>query len=177
MLPLNTYVIIGPESTGKTTLCKQLAEYFNGLWIPEYARFYIEQIKRPYTYEDVIHIAQKQIEMEENLKMDTYDFLFLDTDLIITKVWLIHVFGKYPNWIDDYLKKTYRKSYLICAPDLPWEYDPVRENPHLRDYLFNRYIKEVETYGYNYSIIKGKEKQRIKNAIHCIDPQNNVYFL
>ncbi|NMC99997.1 MAG: ATP-binding protein [Bacteroidales bacterium] len=165
MLPFNTYVIIGPESTGKTTLCKQLAEHFKGIWIPEYARFYVEQIKRPYTYDDVIHIAQKQIETEESIKVNPTDYLFFDTDLIITKVWLLHVYKQCPEWIDVFLKNAYRKSYFLCYPDLPWEFDPVRENPHLREYLFNWYKKELIYYGFNYFIINGKEQQRLNNAL------------
>ncbi len=165
MLPFNTYVIIGPESTGKTTLCKQLAEHFKGIWIPEYARFYVEQIKRPYTYDDVIHIAQKQIETEESIKVNPTDYLFFDTDLIITKVWLLHVYKQCPEWIDVFLKNAYRKSYFICYPDLPWEFDPVRENPHLREYLFNWYKKELIYYGFNYFIINGTEQQRLNNAL------------
>ncbi|GAB4455197.1 MAG: hypothetical protein Fur0028_10390 [Bacteroidales bacterium] len=165
MLPLNTYVIIGPESTGKTTLCKQLAEHFKGVWIPEYARFYVEQIKRPYTYDDVIHIARKQIEIEESMKVNSVDYLFFDTDLIITKVWLLHVYKQCPEWIDAFLKSTYRKSYFLCYPDLPWEFDPVRENPHLREYLFNWYEKELINYGFNYFIINGTEQQRLNNAL------------
>ncbi|HNV96159.1 MAG TPA: ATP-binding protein [Bacteroidales bacterium] len=165
MLPFNTYVIIGPESTGKTTLCKQLAEHFKGIWIPEYARFYVEQIKRPYTYDDVIHIAQKQIETEESIKVNPTDYLFFDTDLIITKVWLLHVYKQCPEWIDVFLKNAYRKSYFLCYPDLPWEFDPVRENPHLREYLFNWYKKELIYYGFNYFIINGTEQQRLNNAL------------
>lgn len=167
MLPVNTFVIIGPESTGKTTLCQELAKAYNGDWIPEYARTYIENLKREYTYDDVIHIAKKQIEME-----DTYDqnvnSLFIDTDLIITKVWLLHVYKKSPEWIDEYLKKSYRKAYLVTYPDLPWEFDPVRENPTLRDFFLNWYIEEIKKLGIPYFIIKGMGKERINNAISVL---------
>lgn len=168
MLPHNTYVVIGPESTGKTTLCEALAKHYHGFWIPEYARSYVEKLNRPYTYDDVIHIAQKQIDLEETINFKKDDYLFIDTDLIITKVWLLHVFKKYPQWLDDYLKKAYRKSYFLCSPDLPWEFDPVRENPNLRDYFFNWYEREIVNYGYKYFIINGKNEQRIINAINCI---------
>ncbi|NSW44615.1 MAG: ATP-binding protein [Bacteroidales bacterium] len=167
MLPHNTYVIIGPESTGKTMLCQQLADYFNGAWIPEYARTYIEQLNRPYTYDDVIHIAKKQIEIEQQFVTDK-KYVFIDTDVIITKVWLQHVFKNSPVWIDEYLKHAYRKAYLLTYPDLPWEFDPVRENPHLREYLFNWYEKEIKAIHAKYVIIKDKEKQRIMNAIKYI---------
>ncbi|MGQ9846784.1 MAG: AAA family ATPase [Bacteroidales bacterium] len=168
MLPPNTYVIIGPESTGKTSLCQALAKYFDGIWIAEYAREYIEKLNRPYTYEDVIHIAKKQIEIEESFSTDK-KFVFIDTDVIITKIWLQHVYKNYPIWIDDFLKRAYRKAYLLTYYDLPWEFDPVRENPHLREYLFNWYENELKALNAKYFIIKGKNEQRVKNAINYLN--------
>ncbi len=164
MLPVNTFVVIGPESTGKTTLCQELAKITGGDWIPEYARTYIENLKQPYTYEDVIEIAKKQIELEETYDKDI-NSLFIDTDLIITKVWLQHVYKKTPEWMDEYLNKSYRKAYLVTYPDLPWEYDPVRENPILREFFLNWYIEEIKKLGFPFYIIKGIGEERIKNAI------------
>lgn len=167
MLPRNTFVIIGPESTGKTTLCQQLASIYQSTWIPEYARSYLEQLQKPYTFDDVIHIAHKQIEMEQSFSGQS-DFLFIDTDLIITKVWLLHVFKQSPLWIDNYLKSAYRKAYLITYHDIPWEFDPLRENPHIRPYLFDWYVKEVEKLNIPYCIIKGQGNERVENVIHFI---------
>ncbi len=167
MLPPNTFVVIGPESTGKTTLCQQLASRYQSDWIPEYARTYLEELQKPYTFDDVIHIAQKQIEIEQNFSGQS-NFLFIDTDLIITKVWLLHVFKQTPPWIDDYLKSAYRKAYLITYPDLPWEFDPLRENPHLRQYLFDWYIREVKQLNTPYAIIKGLGNERTENAVKYI---------
>lgn len=168
MLPINTFVIIGPESTGKTTLCQQLASYYKGNWIEEYARTYIKRLKRPYNYLDVLHIAKKQKYIEENYKTNN-PFLFIDTDLIITKVWFLHRYKVYPEWIDEYLKNAYRKAYLICYPDLPWEYDPVRENPHIRDYLFDWYVQEVIKLSFPYKIIHYQGHKRFNNAVEFID--------
>lgn len=172
MLPHNTFVVIGPESTGKTTLCQQLANHFKSSWIPEYARTYLENLDRKYTFNDVLHIAKKQIELEQNF-LGQSDFLFIDTDLIITKVWLLHVFKHAPPWIDEYLKIAYRKAYLITYPDIPWEFDPLRENPYLREYLFDWYVEEVERLNKPYTIIKGQGEERLKNAIQYL--QNEKY--
>jgi len=166
MLPEKTFVIIGPESTGKTTLCKELAKHFNSHWIPEYAREYLEKIKRKYNYLDVLHIAHKQIKIENEVSLPNDTYLFIDTDLIITKIWFKHVYNEYPLWIDDYLSKAYRKAYLIAYPDIPWQYDPLRENPHIREYLFDLYVKEVEKFKFSYHIIKGLNEQRTMNAIN-----------
>ncbi len=169
MLPINTFVIVGPESTGKTTLCKALAKHYNTIWIPEYARTYLEQKSKPYDYDDVIHIAQKQITLETEILLDINSYLFIDTDLIVTKIWLLHVYKYCPAWIDEYLKTAYRKAYLITYFDLPWENDPLRENPHLRKYLFNQYINEIESLKIPYHIVKGLKNNRVQNAIEYID--------
>ncbi len=163
MLPDNTFVVIGPESTGKTTLCEKLSAYFQCPWINEYARIYLEQKQESYDYDDVIHIAQKQIELENNAFAPN-NILFIDTDLIITKVWLLHVYKQYSEWIDEYLRNVHRKAYLICYPDIPWQFDPLRENPHIRKFLFNWYVSEVEKLHIPYYIIKGIGQQRIDNA-------------
>ena len=160
-------VILGPESTGKTTLCKELALHYNAVWMPEYAREYVEKLKRPYTKEDVLHIARKQIEKEEEYSKKS-SLLFLDTDLIITKVWLLHVYKTCPNWIDESLKIAHRTHYLVCKPDLPWEFDPVRENPELRDFLMEWYCREIENYGYTFSFVSGTGKNRTNNAIQIL---------
>jgi nicotinamide riboside kinase len=169
-------VVLGPESTGKTTLCMELAEHFNMLWMPEFAREYVEKLKRPYTKEDVLHIACKQIEMEEEYSHKA-SVLILDTDLIITKVWLLHVYKDCPDWINDALRNAHPTHYLVCKPDLPWEFDPVRENPDLREYLMEWYCREIEYYGFSYSFVSGTGKQRtesaIKTLVKILNPETN----
>ena len=80
--------IIGPESTGKTTLARHLAGRCHGTWVPEYARTYVEQLDHPYTRQDVEAIARYQV---KQLQADyrTED-VFFDTELIITRVWFLH---------------------------------------------------------------------------------------
>jgi NadR type nicotinamide-nucleotide adenylyltransferase len=166
-------VVIGPESTGKTTICEKLASHYNTKWLPEYARTYIESLNRPYTQNDVLHIAKKQIELEEELAKCN-NILFIDTDLIITKVWLLHVYKTCPDWINNAIKNTPRTLYLLCYPDLPWEFDPVRENPQLRDYFFEWYKKEIEDLNIPYFIVKGEGEERVKN---CIEEIENIKIL
>jgi len=164
---LKKIVILGPESTGKTTLCQSLAEHYHTQWLPEYARTYIENLNRPYTQDDVLHIAKKQVELEEESAKNN-PVLFIDTDLIITKVWLLHVYGTCPSWIDEWLKNATRTLYLLCYPDIEWEYDPVRENPQLRDYFFEWYKKEIEALHIPYFIVKGIGDIRERSCIKKI---------
>jgi nicotinamide riboside kinase len=163
----NRIVIIGPESTGKTTLCRQLAEYYKTLWLPEFARTYVENLNRSYQQNDVLLIARKQIELEEEYSLKT-NFLFIDTDVILTKVWLQHVYGSSPDWIDIWLHSAPRLIYLVCKPDLPWEYDRVRENPNIRVYLMNWYCNEIKLLNLNYGVVYGTGDERFLSAIEIL---------
>jgi NadR type nicotinamide-nucleotide adenylyltransferase len=163
--------ILGPESTGKTKLAQKLAEHFNALWVPEYAREYIENLTIPYTYNDVCNIALKQIEQEklyENCFSDNR-FVFFDTDLIITKVWFEYRYQKVPEFLVERMKANFFDLYLLCAPDIPWEFDPVREHGDERDYFFEWYKSEVEQTDKPYVIIKGVGNQRTQNAIKALN--------
>ncbi len=161
--------IIGAESTGKTTLCKQLAEHFNAKWEPELARNYVEQLDRPYRYEDVVQIAKAQIKQQEKYKNETSEeFVFFDTDLIITKVWLQHKYNRVPEFVEERLQKRFFDFYLLCQPDIAWQYDPVRENGNNRQYLHNWYKQEIEKLGTPFAEIGGVEEKRLNNTIKII---------
>lgn len=164
-------VVIGPESTGKTTLTQSLARHFGSPWIPEYARTYVETLNRPYTYDDVELIARHQVQ-----EIDNYEarfsviapYLFLDTDLIITRVWFLHVFKHEPNWLAEAIRQTAADFYLLCRPDLVWEPDPVRENENLREYLFHWYKREIKELNKPFAEIEGKGDFRLNNAIQSL---------
>ena len=150
--------IIGPESSGKSTLAQYLANKYKGAYVPEYAREYVEHLNRPYTYEDVENIAQHQIKELEtitnNLSPITNNLYFFDTELIITKVWFLHKYGTCPDWLQEALLRFPMDVYLLCAPDIEWIPDPARENPHIRQYLFDWYEREIQSLGIPYYIIR-----------------------
>ena len=163
--------ILGPESTGKTELARQLAEHYKVPWVPEYARQYVENLKEPYTFEDVSNIALKQIEQEMQIESTNLNakFVFFDTDLIITKVWFEYCFGKVPAFLTERMKTVFFDLYLLCAPDLPWEPDPVREHGNDRDFFFDWYKREIEQTLKPYVIVKGIGNQRLNNAIKAVE--------
>ncbi len=165
---LTKVVIIGPESTGKTELAQKLALHYKALWIPEYAREYISQLDRKYTYEDVEHIARRQIQLEEEYSGRAGDILFFDTDLIISKVWFDVVYKRCPAFIPSFLQKAVYHVYLLCKPDIPWVYDPVRENPHLRWFLFEAYRTEILRYHFRYEVIEGFGDDRFNHALQAV---------
>jgi len=164
-------VILGPESTGKTLLAKYLAKYYKTKYLPEYARFYVEKLDRKYNYKDVVFIYKKQLKLEKKLiTQNNQSYVFIDTDLIITKVWFEVVYKKMPLKINDDIKKNIADLYLLCYPDLEWIYDPVRENAgEMRNILFAKYETELKYYNCKYHIINGFGKQRFINAINVID--------
>ncbi len=161
--------IIGPESTGKSELSKKLADYFQCEWVPEFAREYVENLDRPYTFEDVCKIAENQIQQEVKYEKAEKEIVIFDTELIITKVWFLYCYNECPQFLQDQLDKKYFDMYLLCAPDLPWEPDPVREHGSDRDYFFNWYKKEIEILNKPYFVVTGLGDERTKNAIDIIE--------
>ncbi len=162
--------ITGPESTGKTALAENLAKHFQSVWVPEYARGYVERLGRPYTFEDVEHIAKQQIKEEKSFeKRKNYPFVFFDTELIITKVWFEYLYKKVPKFLTQRLQTGFFDLYLLCKPDIPWEPDPVREHGENRGFFFDWYKKEIMLLNKPYVIIKGLGDERLNNAIQQIE--------
>lgn len=147
--------IIGPESTGKSTLANYLAHRYRGVLILEYAREYMESLapSYEYTYDDVVAIAKHQVEQLQSLSGELQIF---DTELIITKVWFMHKFGKCPDFLHEALLRYPMDVYLLCYPDMPWQPDSVRENPNNREYLFDWYEREIQALNIPYYIIRHK---------------------
>jgi len=163
-------VVTGPESTGKTNISDHLAKYFNALWIPEYARYYVSNLQNKYNYSDIVNIAQKQIDDYIKFSSGKSGLIIFDTFLIITKVWFDEVFHRYPSWLDQNIQELKIDLYLLCAPDIPWKSDTVRENGGIkREYLFNRYRDEIEKLNLPYFIISGSGSERYDSAVKLVE--------
>ena len=165
-------VITGAESTGKSTLTEALANHFNVPFIPEIAREYVEHLREKYNYHDVENIAGKQVEQLNLLKNSNHPFIFVDTWLIITKIWFEVVFNKTPDWFNSEIEKNRIDLFLVCDTDLPWVSDSVRENGgEQRLILHNKYIETINKYNFKYKVVSGKGEERIKSALRHI---NNI---
>lgn len=160
--------VTGPESTGKSWLARQLSHHYQTNWVPEYARKYLEEINRPYTYNDILVIARKQFE-EENLAAKNTDLLFCDTDFCVTSIWCKVKYGKCHKWITTKLEKNNYGLYLLCDIDLPWQSDPLREHPEMRSELFGMYHDLLQEHKFNYRIVNGTGEERLQNAIAFVD--------
>lgn len=150
--------IIGPESTGKSSLARYLARRYKGTCVPEYARTYVEQKgTTEVTYEELCEIAKHQVDELSAISSQPSDNLyFFDTELILTKVWFDYAFGRVPEWLNDAIRRYPMDTYLLTYPDIPWEPDPARSNGSdaIRMELFERYEAEIESLNIPYYIIK-----------------------
>ncbi len=161
--------IVGPESTGKSILAKELAIHFESLFVPEFARVYIDELKRPYNQTDLLEIARMQCLIEDSSEELAEELLFCDTTLLVIKVWSEFKYGNCDAWILEELNKRKYDLYLLCNIDLPWQKDAQREHPHSRQELFDIYHTELIKMGVEYEIITGKQSTRLVNAINVID--------
>lgn len=159
--------IIGPESTGKSTLARYLAKRYKGTYVPEYARDYIERKgSRDISFDELCQIAKHQIDEIKNLYSVREESkrsvfcqakpVFFDTELIVTKVWFDYAFGQVPEWLNEAIMRYPMDVYLLTYPDMPWEPDPARYNGSeaIRQELFARYEAEIEALNIPYYIIK-----------------------
>ena len=152
-MKLHKIIMTGPESSGKTTLCRQLSNHFNISFAKEFARSYIDSLERSYIIDDLLVIAREQLESESN-------FQLLDTDLITIKIWSEYKYGKCDKWILDQIEKqkSEKRFYLLCSPDIPWEADNQRKNPNDRKKLFEIYKNELENLKHKYFIVDGENR-------------------
>jgi NadR type nicotinamide-nucleotide adenylyltransferase len=194
METIRRFAIIGPESTGKSTLCSQLAEYYKTIWVPEYAREYLEKNGTEYSFDDLLTIAKGQINLEEgitnqlsdisaaksanniknrilNVRRQTTNILFIDTDMYVMKVWSEFVFNKCHNWILNRIAERNYDGYLLCNTDLPWVKDNLREYPDVetRNRLYHFYKDILINQSVPWIDVSGSYGERLEKAKHFIN--------
>ena len=161
--------IVGPESTGKSTISEQLARYYKTVWVPEYARGYCEKLTAPCSWQDEVNMFYGQLELENALLPGANKILICDTTFITVKIWSDYTFGKSPQEVLDDLPNHPYDFYLLMDIDLPWQEDPLRDFPHLREYFMEVWHNELKSLDATYVTISGTENQRLRNAISAID--------
>ncbi len=155
---------VGPESTGKTTLCRALAARFGVPWLAEYARQHLAD--RPdYGPETVEAIAREQVRRERQLLDATGGGVVLDTDLAVIAVWMREKYARVPAWIDAAWRAAEPRLYLLCRPDLPWQYDPLRESPDDLPRLYEAYRGLLAERGLPVAVIEGEGRARTAAAV------------
>jgi NadR type nicotinamide-nucleotide adenylyltransferase len=190
--PLIKIAVIGPESTGKSTLCELLAQHYNTQWCPEFAREFLLTHGTDYTYDDLLYIAKGQLAMEDEyvqslvgssesgvnssvqdseLRTPNSRLLFIDTEMYVMKVWCEFVFEKCHRWILDQIIERKYDLYLLCNTDLPWIKDELREYPDLktRDQLYHIYKDIMINQSTPWVDINGNYDERLQKAINAVD--------
>lgn len=161
--------IVGPESTGKSTLSAKLAMHYDTEWVHEYAREYLNSINRQYNYDDLKFIAQGQLQEEDRKLEDSTKLLFCDTTMLTLKIWSEYAFKKCDDFILNNFSNRKYDLHLLCNIDLPWVPDPQREHPDKRKYFFDWYESELKKRKINYVIIEGKVSERFDKAVKAVD--------
>ncbi|HYC39637.1 MAG TPA: AAA family ATPase [Chitinophagaceae bacterium] len=178
-------VVLGPESTGKSSLCEQLARHYRTEWCPEYAREYLLKHGKDYSYEDLLSIAQGQVRLEDEYIFRVLDrlptgarlaspvsLLFFDTDMYVMKVWCEHVFGNCHPFILKQAAARQYDLYLLCNTDLPWVQDELREypDPHMRERLMRMYIDILSNQRTPWKLVTGVEpRERFRSAVEAVE--------
>ena len=153
---MHKIIVTGPECSGKTTLSKSLSKYFNSKLVNEFARNYLAKKNNTYNFENLLEIAQNQHKLENQKSK----IIVCDTDLLTIKIWSEQKFGNCDSWILGKInaQKKEQRIYLLCKPDIKWEFDPQRENELDRDKIFNIYKKELKILGHKFWIIEGDNR-------------------
>ena len=157
-LPKSTEIIVftGPESSGKTTTAQRISNLYSLPLVEEYARTYLNQFGQEYTFDDLKNITAGQLSDEKESHRD-HSFIICDTDLVTLEIWALEKFERSLNQKDELFGK---KHYFLCYPDIPWEPDPLRENPHDRFRLFDRYKSYLQELNASFTVLK--EEDRVK---------------
>jgi NadR type nicotinamide-nucleotide adenylyltransferase len=162
-------VIIGPECTGKSDLSHYLASYYNTIWVPEYAREFIDNLTRPYEQHDLLTISHHQTKMEDKAETEANQIIICDTNAYVIKVWSNFKFGYcHPEILSTIQTRKY-DLYLLTYIDIPWEEDPQREHPEKRQQLYDIYLQEMLQQPVPFREIKGDRDQRRNLAKEAID--------
>ena len=163
-------VLTGPESTGKTTLASALARSFGAPWLPEASRGFAEEVNRELTAADAETIATRVIRAEDAALAEHPPLLVLDTDLISTVVFARHYYGACPAWIEAAARARRGDLYLLCAPDLPWTADGVRDRPSHREEMFALFAGALQEFGCASAGVSGMGPAREHTALASAAP-------
>ena len=179
--------IVGPESSGKTTLSEELLMHVGGGRVSDGTREYLEELERPYTEEDLLDMAYSHAQWVEDAPLFAAEHweaihgddptgrnmpmepTFFDTDILNIKIWSQEKFGRVHPEIERLVRVLKYDLRLLCRPDIPWQPDPLRENPHDRDRLFTIWERELKAYGFPYVIIEGSHEGRVRKAVDVVE--------
>ena len=160
--------VVGPECTGKTALAGALGRYFGVAAVEEYARGYLAG-RDEYGPADVEAIAREQMALEARALATRESPVILDTDLLVIRVWWQEKYGALPDWLRRAFAAQAPRHYLLTAPDLPWEPDPLRESPFDRERLFEVYRATLAEESLRFDVVRGTGAARLRCALAALE--------
>lgn len=179
--------VVGPESSGKTTLAEGLMFHYHGGYVSEVAREYLDELERPYEEQDLLEIARSLRTLhggmgglfeevaalsatpEQEAGKRSSRPVFFDTDPVNLVIWSREKYGRVHPEIEQLAREMHYTWRLLCRPDIPWEPDPLRENRHDRDRLFTVWEEELKARALPYTIIEGAREHRLRTASNIVD--------
>lgn len=157
--------VVGPESTGKSTMANHLAKLLSTICVPEYARYYCRNLKKQYTLQDEVNMFYGQMAVEEALiPTAKNNFLICDTTIMTIKVWCDHLFGDTPQEVKEEINRRSYDLYLLMDIDLPWEDDPLRDFPNEREHFLEVWKRELSQLNARYEVVSGQGDERLENG-------------
>ena len=161
--------IVGPESTGKSTISQALAKHYNVPWVPEYARYYCAALTSDCTLQDEINMFHGQVALEDSILSTTEaEFIICDTTFLTVKIWSDEILGETPSIVLEALTNRTYDFYVLLDIDLPWQEDPLRDFPHMREHFMDIWHKELKALNSSYVVVGGIDN-RLRNVIDAID--------
>jgi len=156
-------------------MSEYLAAHYNTIWVPEYARGYCEKLTEPPTWQDEINMFYGQVALEDELLPKASKLLICDTTFLTVKIWSEYTFDKAPQQVLDELPKRSYDLYLLLNIDMPWEEDPLRDFPHMREHFMEVWYKELNELNAKYVLIEGTGTERYERAVTAVDDYLKIF--
>jgi len=167
--------VVGAESTGKTTLARDLAQHFETAWVPEYGREYSERkLAREGGYdfrsEEFAHIAARQCELEDEAARRANKVLICDTDAFATSVWHRRYMGARSPEVEERAARRRRPDlYILTDIRTPFEQDGTRDGEHVREWMHQIFAEELRAQGRPFKSVTGPREERVRQAVGYIE--------
>lgn len=162
-------VVYGPESTGKSTLTRNLARHYDTVFVSEYARGYLDHKGAVCEPRDIIPIARGHLAAEEALARQANRVLFIDTDSVTTALYSDWYYGRVPDEVAELAARRRHDLHLLLDVDVPWVADPQRDQPHRREELRDRFHRELVERGWPFVWVRGSWDERWATATAAVD--------
>ena len=162
--------VAGGTASGKTTLATELSQELGVHSCPEYARTFLHSTNGVYSYSDLDTIASGQVQLWKTATQP----IICDTEMTVIKIWSDVKFGKVSPLVMNLYHEQVFDHYFLCAPDIPWEPDPLREDPDQRDWLLQLYEKELIALRRRFTVLTGSKKDRLKKSRDVLEKLNLI---